>query len=92
MRFDLVMYDPDTMFNTIAEQQRGQVVFEANDAARWHGVKQRDARSVAAAGTKLQGSAADEHDSRQRAKAAGVKAGRNRRYEFCVCCKYGHSH
>ena len=48
---------------------------------------------LAAAGAKPQGSAADEHDLRENAKAAGVKAERNRRYdnnECFVCGKQGH--
>ena len=47
---------------------------------------------MAAAGTKLQGSAADEHDSCENAKAAGVKAERNRQYdnnECFVCGRQG---
>ena len=38
-----------------------------------------------AAGTKPQGSTADEHASRESAKAAGVKAERNRRYDNNEC-------
>ena len=57
----------------------------ANDAARRKMAPRRDARSVAAAGTKLHGNAADKHDGSQRAKIAGVKAGRNRRYENNEC-------
>ena len=48
---------------------------------------------LAAAGTKPQGRAADELDSRENAKDAGVKAERNRRYdnnESFVCGKQGH--
>ena len=48
---------------------------------------------MAAAGTKPQGRAADEHDLRENAKAAGVKAERNRRYdnnECFVCGRQGH--
>ena len=65
--------------NIIAKQQRDQAVIEANDAERRQAAKRRVARSMAAAGTKPQGSAADEHDSRENAKAAGVKAEQNRR-------------
>ena len=93
MRFDLVTHDPDALFNIIAKQQREQAVVEVNDAVRWQTAKQRDARSMAAAGTKPQGNAADEHDSRENAKAAGVKAERNRRYDnnkCFVCGKQGH--
>ena len=66
---------------------------EANDAARLQTAKRHDARSVAAAGTKVQGSAAGEHDVSLSAKTAGVKAERNRRYdnnECFVCGKQGH--
>ena len=62
MRFDLVTHNPDALFNMIAKQQRDQAVTEANDAERRHTEKRRDARSMTAAGTKPQGSAADEHD------------------------------
>ena len=87
MRFDLVTHDPDALFNTIAKQQRDQPVIEANDADRRQTAKRRDTKSVAAAGTKAQGSAADEHDSRESAKAARVKAERNRRYDNeCFVC------
>ena len=37
------------------------------------------------AGTKPQGCAADEHDLREGAKAAGVKAERNRRHDNNEC-------
>ena len=73
MRFDAVTHDPEALFNIIAKQQRDQAVIEANGAERQQTAKRRDARSIAAAGTKPQGSAADEHDSRESAKAAGVK-------------------
>ena len=48
---------------------------------------------MAAAGTKPQGNATDEHDPREGAKAAGVKAERNRRDDnnVCfICGKQGH--
>ena len=57
------------------------------------GQRSVNARSVAAAGTKLQGKAADKHDGSQIAKTAGVKAERNCRYEnneCFVCGKQGH--
>ena len=80
--------DPDALFNIISKQQRDQAVVEANDAERRQTAKRRDARSMAAAGTKPRGSAADGYDSRESAKAAGVRAERNRRYDnnecFCV--------
>ena len=84
MRFNLVVRD---------QQRRGQAVIEANDAARRQTATPRDARSVAAARTKLQGNAADKHDGSQSAKAAGVKTERNRRYEnneCFVCGEQGH--
>ena len=86
-RFNLVVHDPDALFNIIDQHRRDQAVIEANDAARRQTATRRDARSVAAAGTKLQSSAADEHDASQSAKTAGVKAERNRRYDNneCVC-------
>ena len=92
MCFDPVAHYPDDLFNIIAKQLR-ESVNEANDDVRRQTAKRRDARSVAAAGTKPQGSAADEHDSRESAKAAGVKAERNRRYdntECFVCGKQSH--
>ena len=81
----LETHDPDALFGIIAKQQRGQAVIEADDAERRQTAKRRDARSVAAARTKPQGNAADEHDSRESAKAAGVKAERNRRYDNNEC-------
>ena len=93
MGFDLVTHDPDALFNNIAKQQRDQAVIEAKDAERRQTAKRRDSGSMAAAGTKPQGRAADENDSRENAKAAGVKAERNRRYdnhECFVCGKQGH--
>ena len=93
MRFDLVTHDPDALFSIIAKQQRDQAVIEANDAVRRQKAKRRDARSVAVAGTAPQGSTALGHDSRESAKAAGVNAERNRRYdnkECFVCGKQGH--
>ena len=62
MQFDVETHDHGALFNRIAKQQRGQVVTEANDAARRQAAKRRDARSVAAADTKPQGSAAIWHD------------------------------
>ena len=59
MRFNLVVHDPDALFNIIHQQRRDQAVIEANDAARRQTATRRDARLVAAAGTKLQGNAAD---------------------------------
>ena len=79
------MHDPDALFNIIDQQRRDQAVIEANDAARRQRTTRRDARSVAAAGIKLQGSAADKPDGSQSAKTAGVKAERNRRYEKNDC-------
>ena len=76
MRFNLVVDDPDALFNIIHQQQRHQAVIKANDAARRQTATWRDARSVAAAETELQGNAADKHDATQSAKTAGVKAER----------------
>ena len=93
MRFDLVTHDPDALFSIIAKQQRDGAIIEANDAVHRQTAKRRDARSVAVAGTKPQGSTADGYDSRKSAKAAGVKAERSRRYdnkECFVCGKQGH--
>ena len=92
MRFNLVVHDPDALFNIIDQQRRDQGVIEANDASRRQTATRRDAISVAAAGTKLQGNAADKHDGSQSAKTAGVKSEWNRRYEIeCfVCGKQGH--
>ena len=44
---------------------------------------------MAAAGTKSQGRAVDEHDSRENAKSAGVKAERSRRYDNNECFVIG---
>ena len=93
MRFDLVTHDPDALFSIIAIQQRDQAVIEANDAVRRQTAKRRDARLVAAEGTKPQESTADWHDSRASAKAAGVNAERNRWYDnkgCFVCGNQGH--
>ena len=73
------MEDPDALFNIIDQQRRDQAVNEANDAARRQTTTRRDARSVAAAGTKLQGNAADKHDRSQSPETAEVKVERNRR-------------
>ena len=78
MRYFLKKHDPGALFSKIANPQRGQSVSEANHAARGQTAKRRDSESVAAAGTKLQRSVASEHDSRERAEAAGVIAERNR--------------
>ena len=53
MRFNLVVHDPDALFNIIDQQRRDQAVIEANDASRRQTATRPDARSVAAAGTKL---------------------------------------
>ena len=84
MRFNLVVHDPDALFNIIDQQRRDQAVIEANDAARRQRATQRYARSVAA-GTKLQGNATDKQDGSQRAQTAGVKAERKCRYENNEC-------
>ena len=51
MRFNLVVHDPDALFNMIAQPRRNQAVIKADDAARRQTTTRRDARSVAAAGT-----------------------------------------
>ena len=94
-RFDLDTHDPDALFSIITKQQQEQAVIEANNAALRQTAKRCDARSVAAAGIKPQGSAADEHGSHKSAEAASsVKAEWNdRRYgnhEYFVCGKQGH--
>ena len=66
-------------------QRRDQAVINANDTARRQTATRRDARSLPAAGTKLQGSADDKHDASQSAKTAGVKAERNRWYDNNEC-------
>ena len=85
MRFNLVVHDPDALFNIIDQQRRDQAVIEATDAARRQKGTRREARSVAAAGTKLQGNAADKPEGSQSAKTAGVKAEQNRQYEKNEC-------
>ena len=80
--FDFVTHDPDALFNIIAKQQWDQAVIKANDAERRQTAKQPDARSIVAAGPKPQGSAADGHDSRENAKAAGVRC------EIRAECRY----
>ena len=93
MRSDLVTHDPDELFNVIAKQQQDQAVLKANDVERRLRARRRDSRSMASAGTKPQGRAVDEHDSRENARAAGVKAERSRRYdnnECFVCGKQEH--
>ena len=88
MRFNLVVHNPDALFNIIDKQRLDQAVIEANDAARRQRATKRDARSVAAGGTKLKGKAADKHDGSQSAKTAGMKTEQNRRYENneCLVC------
>ena len=93
MRFKLVLHDSDALFNIIDQQRQDQAVIEANDAARRQTATRRDARSMAAAGTKLQGNPAHKPVESQSAKTAGVKAERNRRYEnneCFFCSKQGH--
>lgn len=77
----------------IVEQRRDQAVFEASDAALRRTSTRRQSRPVAAAEAKPQGGAAAEHDARENAKAAGVKAELTCWYdrnEFFVCGKLGH--
>ena len=54
-------------------------MLEANDAARRQTATRRNARSVAAAGAKLQGNVDYEHDTSQSFKT--VKAEQKRRYD-----------
>ena len=42
-RFNLVVHDPDALFNIIDQQRRHQAVFEANDDARRQRATPRDA-------------------------------------------------
>ena len=91
MRFNLVVHDPDALFNIIDQQRRDQAVIEANDAARRQTATRRNARSVAAAGAKLQGNVDYEHDTSQSFKT--VKAEQKRRYDNnkrFICGKQGH--
>ena len=81
MRFNLVVHDPDARFNVIDQQRRDQAVIKAGDAVCGQTATPRDARSVAAAGIKLQNNAAVKHDESQSANTAGVKAEMNRRYK-----------
>ena len=68
MKSNLVVHDPDTLFNTIDQQRREQAVIEANDAAHRQTATRRGAGSGAAAETKLQSNPADKHDGSQGAK------------------------
>ena len=76
MRFNLVVHGTDAVFNIVDRQQQNQAVIESNDAARRQTTAGRDARSMGSAGTKLQGSDADEYDASQSAKTAEMKAER----------------
>ena len=51
MRFNLVLHDPDALFNITDQQRRDQAVTRTNDAARRQTAKRCDARSVASAET-----------------------------------------
>ena len=64
-------------------------MIKANNAECWQTGKRLDARSMATAGTKPQGSAADEQDPRESAKAAGGKAERNRQYDNTTSASCG---
>ena len=44
IRFNIVVHDPDALFNIIDHQRRDQAVIEANDAARRQTATRRDAR------------------------------------------------
>ena len=65
MRFNLAVHDPDALFKIMDQQRRDQAVIEANDAARRRTAMRRDAKSVAAAGSRLQGNAVDKPDGSQ---------------------------
>ena len=58
MRLNLVVHDPDALFNIINQQRRDQVVIEANNVARRKPATRRDGRKVAAVGTKPHDNAA----------------------------------
>ena len=93
MRFNLVVHDPDALFNIIDQQRQDQYVIETKDAIHRQTATWRDSRSVTGAVTKLQGNPADKPNRSQSAKTAGVIAERNRRYENneCFHCgKQGH--
>ena len=89
LRFNLVVHDPDALFNIIDQQRRDRAMIVSNYAARRQTALRRDARSMAAAGTKLQGNAADKHDESRSAKTVGAKAERNGRYENNECFLFG---
>ena len=80
MRFDLVTHKPYALFSTIAKHLRGQAEIEANDAIDRQTAKRLDSRSLAAAEIKNDGSIAEEHDSRESAKADGVNIVRDQGY------------
>ena len=81
VRFDVAMRYPDALLDRNARQERNQAVFEANDAVRWQVAKRRNAKSVAAAGTKPQIIAAEEYNSLKSANVAGVEAEQIRGYD-----------
>ena len=62
---NLLVHDPDALFNIKDQQRRDLAVIEANDAARRRTAMRRDAKSVAAAGSRLQGNAVDKPDGSQ---------------------------
>ena len=70
--FDHVTHDPDPLLRKKSNQHRNQDVIKADDAERRRTAKRPDDKSMAAAGTKPQGNACDEVDSREN-MAAGVK-------------------
>ena len=92
MLFNFVPHDPGALFNVIGKQKYNHAVIEAHDAKGRQTTKRRDARSIPAGGTQTQRSATGEHNSRESARAAGVKVERNRRYdsnEVFVGCEQG---
>ena len=80
MRICLGAHEPGALLSVIAKQRQDQAVPERSDAAHRQTPKRREARSMAAAGTKPPVCAAHKHDSSEIAKAAGLKAERNRRH------------
>ena len=84
MRLNLVVHDPDALFNIIDQQRRDRAVIEVNDAARRQKAAQRDARSVDAAERTCRALLLT-NSTEARVQTAGVKAERNRRYENMEC-------
>ena len=93
MRFNLVVHDPDALFNIIDQQRRDQAVLDAKDAARRQTATRVTLDQWLLRRPKLQVNVADKHDGSHSGKAGRVNAERNRRYEtneYFVCGKQGH--